>query len=229
MELTTTFHLLKHCHNKSMSGSCRFTLLHSPNEMRRRNVDALKTLLGLCQAEPESLANAWNAVLKCISTLEYITTTPFFAGPPGPNQVSRDVLVLSLTELTGKPTEQVFVNSVKLPSDVIVEFFTALCAVSAEELNYAPPRVFSLTKLVEISYYNMTRIRMVSFAQHTQIDTLTKSCRGNLNLICGSNSEHRYLYNCISNFMHIVVNSSPIFVHWWSQLLRAVACQVPYS
>lgn len=51
--------------------------------------------------------------------------------------------------------------SSRLPSDAIVEFFTALCAVSCEELRQFPPRVFSLQKLVEISYYNMTRIRMV--------------------------------------------------------------------
>eukprot|EP00897_Mesotaenium_endlicherianum_P003192 jgi/Mesen1/2900/ME000175S02055 len=56
---------------------------------------------------------------------------------------------------------QVFVNTVHLPSDAIVEFFTALCGVSADELRSNPPRVFSLQKLVEISYYNMTRIRMV--------------------------------------------------------------------
>ncbi|CAI5948230.1 unnamed protein product [Closterium sp. NIES-64] len=56
---------------------------------------------------------------------------------------------------------QVFVVSSRLPSDAVVEFFIALCGVSAEELRQSPPRVFSLQKIVEISYYNMTRIRMV--------------------------------------------------------------------
>lgn len=131
--------------------------------MRSKNVEALKTLLSMCQNEPEGLQDTWNAVLECVSRLEYITSTPGIAATlmQGSNQISRDSLLLSLTELTGKPTEQVFVNSVRLPSDVIVEFFAALCGVSAEELKQSPPRVFSLTKLVEISYYNMTRIRMV--------------------------------------------------------------------
>ncbi|KAG2293006.1 hypothetical protein Bca52824_039675 [Brassica carinata] len=63
--------------------------------------------------------------------------------------------------ISGRPAEQVFVNSVKLPSESVVEFFTALCGVSAEELKQSPARVFSLQKLVEISYYNIARIRMV--------------------------------------------------------------------
>nr|GEV71091.1 brefeldin A-inhibited guanine nucleotide-exchange protein 5 [Tanacetum cinerariifolium] len=56
------------------------------------------------------------------------------------------------------PSEQVFVNSVKLPSESVVEFFTTLCNVSAEELIQNPARVNSLQKLVEIGYYNMARI-----------------------------------------------------------------------
>ncbi|KAG0557352.1 hypothetical protein KC19_11G122800 [Ceratodon purpureus] len=141
----------------------RFTFLHAPREMRSKNVEALKTLLSMCQNEPEALQDTWNAVLECVSRLEFIVSTPGISSSLmlGSNQISRDALVSSLTELTGKPTEQVFVNSVRLPSDVIVEFFAGLCGVSAEELKQSPPRVFSLTKLVEISYYNMTRIRMV--------------------------------------------------------------------
>ncbi|CAM6125431.1 unnamed protein product [Calypogeia fissa] len=141
----------------------RFTFLHAPKEMRSKNVESLRMLLALCQNEPDSLQDTWNAVLECVSRLEFITTSPNITVTLmlGSNQVSRDSLLQSLVELTGKPTEQVFVNSVKLPSDAIVEFFTALCGVSAEELKQVPARVFSLTKLVEISYYNMARIRMV--------------------------------------------------------------------
>ncbi|XP_052777069.1 brefeldin A-inhibited guanine nucleotide-exchange protein 1-like isoform X4 [Mya arenaria] len=57
--------------------------------------------------------------------------------------------------------DRVFTGSVKLDGDAIVEFVKALCAVSVEELsNSARPRMFSLTKIVEISYYNMGRIRL---------------------------------------------------------------------
>ncbi|XP_068661146.1 brefeldin A-inhibited guanine nucleotide-exchange protein 5-like isoform X2 [Aristolochia californica] len=141
----------------------RFTFLHAPKEMRSKNVEALRTLLGLCDLGIDCLQDTWNAVLECVSRLEYITSTPSIASTvmQGSNQISRDAVVQSLKELAGKPAEQVFVNSVKLHSDSVVEFFTALCGVSAEELKQTPARVFSLQKLVEISYYNMTRIRMV--------------------------------------------------------------------
>ncbi|KDP33992.1 hypothetical protein JCGZ_07563 [Jatropha curcas] len=141
----------------------RFTFLHAPKEMRSKNVEALRTLLALSDSETDSLQDTWNAVLECVSRLEFITSTPAIAATVmhGSNQISRDAILQSLRELAGKPAEQVFVNSVKLPSDSVVEFFTALCGVSAEELKQTPARVFSLQKLVEISYYNMARIRMV--------------------------------------------------------------------
>ncbi|KAJ7955363.1 Brefeldin A-inhibited guanine nucleotide-exchange protein like [Quillaja saponaria] len=141
----------------------RFTFLHAPKEMRSKNVEALKTLLALCESETDALQDTWNAVLECVSRLEFITSNPGIAATvmQGSNQISRDSVLQSLRELTGKPAEQVFVHSVKLPSDSVVEFFTALCGVSAEELKQTPARVFSLQKLVEISYYNMARIRLV--------------------------------------------------------------------
>lgn len=141
----------------------RFTFLHAPKEMRTKNIEALRTLFSLCDSETDSLQDTWNAVLECVSRLEFITSTPAIAATimHGSNQISRDAVLQSLREVAGKPAEQVFVNSVKLPSDTIVEFFTALCGVSAEELKQTPARVFSLQKLVEISYYNMARIRMV--------------------------------------------------------------------
>lgn len=137
--------------------------MHAPKEMRSKNVEALRTLLGLADTDMDALQDTWNAVLECVSRLEYITSNPSISATVmmGSNQISRDSVVQSLKELAGKPAEQIFVNSVKLPSDSIVEFFTALCGVSAEELKQTPARVFSLQKLVEISYYNMARIRLV--------------------------------------------------------------------
>lgn len=43
-----------------------------------------------------------------------------------------------------------------------MEFVRALCTVAREELRSPQaPRVYSLTKLVEISHFNMGRIRCV--------------------------------------------------------------------
>ena len=47
-----------------------------------------------------------------------------------------------------------------LDSEAIVEFVRALCTVAQEELRpVASPRVYSLTKIIEISHFNMSRIR----------------------------------------------------------------------
>eukprot|EP00210_Caulerpa_lentillifera_P001785 g1715.t1 len=57
---------------------------------------------------------------------------------------------------------RLFIESELLDSKAIVEFVTALCKVSDEELKLtSAPRVFSLTKIVEISHFNMGRIRLV--------------------------------------------------------------------
>ncbi|XP_012271827.1 brefeldin A-inhibited guanine nucleotide-exchange protein 2 isoform X2 [Orussus abietinus] len=57
--------------------------------------------------------------------------------------------------------DRIFTGSTRLDGDAIVEFVKALCQVSLEELAHpSQPRMFSLTKIVEISYYNMGRIRL---------------------------------------------------------------------
>lgn len=56
--------------------------------------------------------------------------------------------------------DKIFSNTVKLNGEAIVCFVRWLCHVSAEELHKSPPRLYSLSKLVEIAYYNMERIRL---------------------------------------------------------------------
>lgn len=59
--------------------------------------------------------------------------------------------------------DRIFTGSVLLDGDAIVDFVRALCQISNEELastHQSPARMFSLQKLVEISYYNMDRIRL---------------------------------------------------------------------
>ena len=57
--------------------------------------------------------------------------------------------------------DRIFTGSIRLDGDAIVDFVTALVAVSMDELsNPAQPRMYSLQKIVEIAYYNMGRIRL---------------------------------------------------------------------
>ncbi|VDP82124.1 unnamed protein product [Echinostoma caproni] len=56
--------------------------------------------------------------------------------------------------------DKIFTGSVRLNGEAIVDFVKALCQVSREELTLPQPRTFTLQKVVEISYYNMGRIRL---------------------------------------------------------------------
>ena len=60
--------------------------------------------------------------------------------------------------------DRIFTNTANLSSEAIVDFVRALSDVSWQEIQSSgdseSPRTYSLQKLVEISYYNMTRVRI---------------------------------------------------------------------
>lgn len=79
--------------------------------------------------------------------------------------------------------DRIFTHSTSLNSEAIVDFVTHLCAVSEHELNNeAGPRVFLLQKIVEITFYNMSRVRYVwsriwnILAKHFTVAGLTSFC-----------------------------------------------------
>ncbi|VDD93760.1 unnamed protein product [Enterobius vermicularis] len=80
-----------------------------------------------------------------------------------------ETMLHSLQERLGETSSQsvvvavdrIFQGSSKLDGDAVVHFVKALCSVSREELSTAGnPRMFMLQKIVEISFYNMGRIRL---------------------------------------------------------------------
>ncbi|XP_061487343.1 brefeldin A-inhibited guanine nucleotide-exchange protein 2 isoform X3 [Rhineura floridana] len=77
--------------------------------------------------------------------------------------------IASIQESVGETSSQsvvvavdrIFTGSTRLDGNAIVDFVRWLCAVSMDELaSPHHPRMFSLQKIVEISYYNMNRIRL---------------------------------------------------------------------
>lgn len=60
--------------------------------------------------------------------------------------------------------DRIFTNTANLSHEAIIDFIRALSEVSWQEIqssgNSESPRTYSLQKLVEISYYNMTRVRI---------------------------------------------------------------------
>lgn len=70
--------------------------------------------------------------------------------------------VEALHTMAEEDLSRFYLASMKLNSESIVTFVQALCVVSTEELDDSGlPRVFSLTQIVEIAHFNMSRIRIV--------------------------------------------------------------------
>lgn len=153
----------------------RFTLLtaNSPiTEMKAKNIDTIKTLIMVAHTDGNYLGTSWLDIVKCISQLELAqligtgVRPKYLSGPIS----HRDALDPSVKEHIGETSSQsvvvavdrIFTGSIRLDGDAIVDFVKALCHVSLDELNSAhqQPRMFSLQKIVEISYYNMGRIRL---------------------------------------------------------------------
>ncbi|KAI3969634.1 hypothetical protein MKX01_020195 [Papaver californicum] len=85
------------------------------------------------------------------------------SGPVTPEQIHHFISNLNLLDQIGNfELNHIFAHSPRLNSEAIVAFVKALCKVAIVELQSPiDPRVFSLTKIVEIAHYNMNRIRLV--------------------------------------------------------------------
>ncbi|KAJ3660967.1 hypothetical protein Zmor_005393 [Zophobas morio] len=150
----------------------RFTLLttNSPiMDMKAKNIDTIKTLIMVAHTDGNYLGTSWLDILKCISQLELAQligtgVRPEFLSGPGhkpPDSSSKEHIGQTSSQSVVVAVDRIFTGSTRLDGDAIVDFVKALCQVSLEELAYAGhPRMFSLQKIVEISYYNMGRIRL---------------------------------------------------------------------
>ncbi|EGV97658.1 Brefeldin A-inhibited guanine nucleotide-exchange protein 2 [Cricetulus griseus] len=133
----------------------RFSLLtasSSITEMKQKNIDTIKTLITVAHTDGNYLGNSWHEILKCISQLELAqligtgVKTRYLSGSGREREGSLKGHTLAGEEFLGLG---------------LVDFVRWLCAVSMDELaSPHHPRMFSLQKIVEISYYNMSRIRL---------------------------------------------------------------------
>ncbi|KAK1304788.1 Brefeldin A-inhibited guanine nucleotide-exchange protein 2 [Acorus calamus] len=222
----------------------KFTSLHSAADIKQKNIDAIKAVLAIADADGNYLQEAWEHILTCVSRFEHLhllgegapPDATFFAIPPnelekskqtksgilpalkrkGPGriqhaagaakrgsydsagvggyasgvvtneQMNNLVSNLNMLEQVGtSEMNRIFIRSQRLNSEGVIDFVKALCKVSMEELRSASdPRVFSLTKIVEIAHYNMNRIRLVwSSIWHVLADFFVNiGCSENLSI-----------------------------------------------
>ncbi|PWA72449.1 Armadillo-like helical [Artemisia annua] len=202
-----------------LTSLAKFTSLHSPADIKQKNIEAIKAIITIADEDGNHLQEAWEHILTCVSRFEHLhllgagapSDATFFsvnqnesekskqtksnilpvlkkkgagriqqaaagkrrgsydsAGIGGntsagitAEQVNHLVSKLNILEQVGE-MNRIFTRSQKLNSEAVVDFVKALCKVSMEELrSTSDPRVFSLTKIVEIAHYNMNRIRLV--------------------------------------------------------------------
>ncbi|KAK3116433.1 guanine nucleotide exchange protein for ADP-robosylation factor [Teratosphaeriaceae sp. CCFEE 6253] len=171
------------------------TSLYNISEMKVKNVEALKVLLGIAWTEGDRLKESWRDVLTCISQLDrfqLISSGVEEGAVPdmlrqGVNggaggsrksaQMARRPTVRATPSGVFQPeiaaeaqnasmvrvVDRIFTNTAALSGEAIVHFVRALTQVSWQEIQSSgssdSPRTYSLQKLVEISGYNMLRVR----------------------------------------------------------------------
>ncbi|MBA0875344.1 hypothetical protein Goshw_030062 [Gossypium schwendimanii] len=138
-----------------VTSAAKFTFLHCAADMKQKNVDAVK--------KKGAIQNP--AVMAVVRGVSYDSTTVRInsSGLVPPEQINQFIANLNLLDQIGNAKlSHVFAHSQRLNSEAIVAFVKALCIVSMSEMQSpTDPRVFSLTKLIEIAHYNMNRIRLV--------------------------------------------------------------------
>ncbi|KAF9569079.1 Sec7-domain-containing protein [Agrocybe pediades] len=180
--------------NAFVTTLAKFTFLNNLGEMKTKNMEAIKALLDVAVTEGNNLKGSWHEVLTCVSQLEHMQLISSGAdvADTGKKGRSRKVPTEELanesrsTHIT-VAADMVFSLSHFLSGTAIVDFVQALCDVSWEEIQSSGlsqhPRLFSLQKLVDISYYNMTRIRL-------EWANLWEILGEHFNLVCCHNNPH---------------------------------------
>ncbi|KAL0429000.1 UNVERIFIED_CONTAM: Brefeldin A-inhibited guanine nucleotide-exchange protein 2 [Sesamum radiatum] len=139
----------------------KFTSLHSPADIKQKNIDAIKVkfLPVLRKKGHGKIHNAASAVRR--GSYDSAGIGGNVGAGITSEQMNNLVSNLNMLEQVGE-VNRIFIRSQKLNSEAIIDFVKALCKVSMDELrSTSDPRVFSLTKIVEIAHYNMNRIRLV--------------------------------------------------------------------
>ncbi|KIY51634.1 Sec7-domain-containing protein [Fistulina hepatica ATCC 64428] len=171
----------------------KFTFLNNLGEMKPKNMEAIKTLLDVAVTEGNNLRGSWHEVLTCVSQLEHMQLISSGVEIDGekkgrPRKLPTEELANeSRSRHITVAADMVFSLSHYLNGTAIVDFVQALCDVSWEEIQSSGlsrhPRLFSLQKLVDISYYNMNRIRI-------EWSSLWEILGEHFNQVCCHNNPH---------------------------------------
>ena len=159
-----------------ISNLSKFITLESIHDIKMRNVESAKMLLQIAYADGNYLDSYWPTVINLISQIDKLIQ----AGSPENDKTldpkRKDAVIQVFDALSSQSItlliDRIFSQSGRLSGSAIVKFVSALCELSWDEIlmssELGNPRMYSLQRLVEISYYNMKRIR-VEWSQIWQV------------------------------------------------------------
>jgi brefeldin A-inhibited guanine nucleotide-exchange protein len=143
--------------------------------LKQKNIDCILLLLKIADLEGNYLKTSWLYILKAISQLELmnggrtngLSLANSFGAMENVTDNEKEPVNQQQVIIADLSYDKVFSSSVELNDDAIVDFVRCLCNVAHDELFHSTqqpqevPRQFSLTKIIEVAYYNMRRIKIV--------------------------------------------------------------------
>jgi len=133
----------------------------------------LKALITLTQTIGNSLKLSWKYVLECLSQIDFLQLMAsgkkeweFFDKNSSPKieniRIEQKDNKNLLESIDNSSIDRIFLNSVQLPWESLLEMIDFLCEISKNELkDPKKPRIFCLQKLVEVADFNMDRIKII--------------------------------------------------------------------
>ncbi|KAI0239600.1 guanine nucleotide exchange protein for ADP-robosylation factor [Massospora cicadina] len=161
--------------NAFLSSLVKFTSLNMIDGLQPKHVGCIQTLVGLAGSLGEFFDDSWELVLEALSRMEQLQLFSDQSSPTGRTPAFQDLAALAhlraqpilgerLLELRGQGSQvavdKIFNSSINFSGASIVHFYRALCNVSLQEVDEPEARTYCLHKIVEITYYNMRRIRL---------------------------------------------------------------------
>lgn len=154
----------------------KLTEVSAKEVIKPKNISCIRALLALALHDGDCLRDCWRQVLQCVSRIDHLralglgdlTDSQLFqsavapsggAQPPSQQVLMKNSAIIA-EQIDAQQIESIFLQSVNLNTDAIIDFIGALCQVSQEELaDEDNPKKFCLQKLVEVASLNMNRVR----------------------------------------------------------------------
>ncbi|CAD8182981.1 unnamed protein product [Paramecium pentaurelia] len=137
---------------------CQLASLEN-KQLKQKNYKALQCIIDLAIKNGNALKNNWRPVLEIISSINYLL-----------NEKQKGKILQEPLESISKniqniidisSIDKVMQNTSNMDSRTILDFLQSLIDVSLNEITLPEPRIFSLQRLVEVTSFNMDRIRLI--------------------------------------------------------------------